>query len=210
MECLKRPEQSSPSILAISQPDTPGYSHLPGTRSEVQAIQSCVNGLSLNWLDGGNATVDAVLEAMAQNSWCHLACHGVQHPTEPTRSSFVLHNGRLDLHTMMSKSFKCAEVAYLSACQTAKGDEERPEEAIHLAAGMLLAGYRTVFATMWSIADCDAPIVAKEVYSQMLESSQRGEGRQAAYALHHAVKVLRERVGEDAFVRWMPFIHSGA
>ncbi|EIM79485.1 uncharacterized protein STEHIDRAFT_69488, partial [Stereum hirsutum FP-91666 SS1] len=210
VEALKRPEQLNPSILAVSQPNSPGYSDLPGTRQEVQAIESCADGLSLNWLDGASATVDAVLEAMAQSSWCHLACHGVQDPTEPTKSSFVLHNGRLDLHTMMSKSFKSAEIAYLSACQTAKGDEERPEEAIHLAAGMLLAGYRTVFATMWSIGDRDAPIVAREVYSHMLKSSQMGRRRQAAYALHHAVGVLRDKVGEDAFVRWMPFIHFGA
>ena len=31
----------------------------------------------------------------------------------------------------------------------------------------------------------------------------------AAYALHEAVKVLRETVGESNFMRWAPFVHYG-
>ncbi|KAJ6487356.1 hypothetical protein DFH09DRAFT_841575, partial [Mycena vulgaris] len=41
----------------------------------------------------------------------------------------------------------------LSACQTARGAKGLQEESVHLAAGMLLAGYRGVIATMWSIMD---------------------------------------------------------
>lgn len=50
-----------------------------------------------------------------------------------------------------------AELAFLSACQTAVGDEKIPEESIRLAAGMLAVGYKGVIATMWSIRDDDAP-----------------------------------------------------
>src|ERR1700733_6751721 len=42
--------------------------------------------------------------------------------------------------------------------QTAKGDSKLPEEAIHLAAGMLMVRYGSVVGTMWSIRDDDAPI----------------------------------------------------
>lgn len=109
----------------------------------------------------------------------------------------------------MSKSFKSAEIAFLSACQTATGDEQRPEEAVHLAAGMLMAGFRSVYATMWSIGDADAPVVAKEVYTYLLkEGGQLNRGKEA-YAMHHAVERLREKVGEEAFVKWVPFIHFG-
>ncbi|KAF8597919.1 hypothetical protein BDV93DRAFT_512982 [Ceratobasidium sp. AG-I] len=40
-------------------------------------------------------------------------------------------------------------------------------ECVHLAAGMLIAGYPSVIATMWSISDDDAPSVADKVYFDM-------------------------------------------
>lgn len=52
---------------------------------------------------------------------------------------------------------KNAELAFLSACQTAVGDEKIPEESAHLAAGMMVVGFKGVVATMWSIGDADAP-----------------------------------------------------
>ncbi|KAI0082963.1 hypothetical protein BDY19DRAFT_981531, partial [Irpex rosettiformis] len=50
-----------------------------------------------------------------------------------------------------------ADLAVLSACQTATGDEKLSEEAVHLAAGMLNIGYKSVIGTMWSISDYIAP-----------------------------------------------------
>lgn len=210
VESSKKPPQLSPRILAISQPDTPGYSALRGTVTEVEAIKACTGAkLKCNWLNGGEATVGAVLDGMHECSWVHFACHGVQDPKDPTRSAFALYDESLDLKTIMSMSFKPAEIAFLSACQTATGDDNRPEEAVHLAAGMLMAGYRTVFATMWSIGDRDAPVVAKEVYSYLLSDADPNGRRKEAYALHHAVERLREEVGEHAFIQWMPFVHFG-
>lgn len=37
----------------------------------------------------------------------------------------------------------------LSACETATGDSEQPDQAVHLAAAMLFVGFRSVIATMW-------------------------------------------------------------
>lgn len=199
----------SESILAVSQPHTPNHSALPGTVTEIKTIQECIENIDFKWLNGEEATVAAVLEEMSKHRWCHFACHGVQHREDPTKSAFALHDGMLDLETMMSKSFKGAELAFLSACQTATGDEKRPEEAIHLAAGMLMAGYRSVVATMWSIGDRDAPLVAKEVYRFLLRTPGMDTGKSVAYALHHAVRQLREEVGENGFVKWVPFIHMG-
>ncbi|KAJ6529941.1 hypothetical protein DFH09DRAFT_934658, partial [Mycena vulgaris] len=50
----------------------------------------------------------------------------------------------------------------LSACQTARGAKGLQEESVHLAAGMLLAGYRGVIATMWSIMDT-LPLIVFQV-----------------------------------------------
>lgn len=147
---------------------------------------------------------------MAKHSWIHLACHAIQDATDPLKSAFAFQDGMLDLATIMQKSLVHADFASLSACQTASGDEKLPEEAVHLAAGMLMAGYRSVLATMWSIADVDAPLIADEIYATLLKGDGEPDSGRAAYALHDAVAKLRERVGEDApFTRWVPFIHVG-
>ena len=72
---------------------------------------------------------------------------------------------------------------------------------------MLMAGYESVVATMWSIQDNDAPIVAEKFYKYLIEAG--GDSGRAAYALHDAVAHLANLRGENNFVRWAPFIHLG-
>ncbi|EUC59512.1 aromatic di-alanine and TPR containing protein, partial [Rhizoctonia solani AG-3 Rhs1AP] len=160
-------------------------------------------------LTNDQATTTAVLDAMEQHDWVHLACHAHQNVNDATKSGFFLHNGTLDLSAINQKSFKNKGLAFLSACETATGDEKLPDEAIHLASGMLMAGYPSVIATMWSVVDEDAPFVADKVYAQLMEDMKIGNG-EAGRALHYAVAGLRENVGEKEFGRWVPYIHIGS
>ncbi|CCO31301.1 hypothetical protein BN14_05340 [Rhizoctonia solani AG-1 IB] len=155
------------------------------------------------------ATTVAVLNAMEQHDWVHLACHAHQSVADATESGFFLHDGTLDLASINQRSFGSKGLAFLSACQTATGDEKLPDEAIHLASGMLMAGYRSVIATMWSVHDDDAPFVADKVYAELMKDRKIGNG-EAGRALHNAVSMLREDVGEKEFGRWVPYIHIGS
>ncbi|KAA1473540.1 hypothetical protein DENSPDRAFT_780272 [Dentipellis sp. KUC8613] len=224
LTALLSPDERSPSklhytgarLLAISQPNTPGQRPLPGTKDELQAIKVCLFDKNLSaafkWLDGKEATKESVLEEMKTHNWIHLACHGTQHKTHPMQSAFLLEESSLTLLDIMQSSddnSSCAyDLAVLSACQTATGVNSLSEEAAHLAAGMITAGYRSVIATMWSVGDSDAPIVAREFYETLMER-YGGDSSKSAYALHHAVRYLREEIGEENFIRWMPFIHMG-
>ncbi|KAK0234516.1 CHAT domain-containing protein [Armillaria nabsnona] len=203
-------------LLAISQPNTPGLSNLPGTKGELQKIEERANELHVEYLRGEEATPDTVLNGMETCNWVHMACHATQEKAKPLNSTFRLHHsldhpdGHLPLSQVIAKSFPDADFAYLSACQTATGDESLSEESVHLAAGMLMAGYQSVLATLWSIRDVDAPLVADAVYFQLFEDRKPDSGK-VAVALHHAVQSLRKRVEKehDSFVRWVPFIHVG-
>ncbi|KAG9123185.1 hypothetical protein FRC07_000129 [Ceratobasidium sp. 392] len=196
-------------IVAVGQTSTPGLTPLPGTRAELDFISSKAGDTtSFTRLEGDSATTSAVLGAMEQYSWVHLACHASQNRLAPTASAFHLHDGPLDLATITRKQLKHADLAFLSACQTATGDDELPEEAVHLAAGMIMAGYRRVIATMWSIDDRDAPLVADRFYAYMLNDQMPSENK-AAKALHHAIDCLRKDIGTNEFGRWAPYIHIG-
>ncbi|KAK0452949.1 uncharacterized protein EV420DRAFT_1630338 [Desarmillaria tabescens] len=179
-------------LLAISQPNTPGLSNLPGTKGELQKIEERANEVVVEYLRGEEATPDTVLHGMSTCNWVHMACHATQEKAKPLDSTFRLHHSLNypDGHLPLSQSLS--------------------EESVHLAAGMLMAGYQSVLATLWSIRDVDAPLIADEVYSRLFEDLKPDSGK-AAIALHHAVQSLRKRVEKepDSFVRWVPFIHVG-
>jgi CHAT domain-containing protein len=213
LSAKRLPEKQNviPRLLAVSQPATPRQQPLPGTVREVdaiQTIQASTGRLPVTRLNDREATITAVLQGMKECNWIHLACHGVQDAASATDSAFALVDGRLTLKEIMKQSFSHTELAVLSACQTAKGDKELPEEAIHLAAGMLLAGYGSIVATMWSIGDDDGPIIAERFYTHLIVQAS-GDSARAAYALHEAVGHLRHVRGEKDFASWVPFIHLG-
>jgi CHAT domain-containing protein len=80
----------------------------------------------------------------------HVTCHGVQ-DADPLRSAFVLEDGKLTIEDIMGLQLPPAILAFLSACQTAKGDREAPDQAVHVAASMLFCGFRSVIGTMWCV-----------------------------------------------------------
>ncbi|KAK0459039.1 CHAT domain-containing protein [Armillaria novae-zelandiae] len=132
-------------LLAISQPNTPDLSPLPGTEGELRKIEERANGVLVKCLRGEEATPDKVLDGMSICNWVHMACHATQRKANPLESTFRLHptdhphapanDGHLPLSRVITKSFPDADFAYLSACQTATGDESLSEEAVHLCSG---------------------------------------------------------------------------
>ncbi|THU80722.1 hypothetical protein K435DRAFT_874071 [Dendrothele bispora CBS 962.96] len=207
---LKQDPTKTPSVLIVSQPGTEDE-FLPTVAQEVEVIQHYTSPDHTCHLTHELATVGAVLDEMSKHEIIHLACHGIQDMENPLNSAFDLYDGRLSLSTLMRLSLKKAELAVLSTGETAIGDERFPEEAIHLAAGMLAIGYSSVIATMWFTED--ASLIADKLYENLLGHYDNSESQKAkltpAYALHEAVKHLRETVGEMNFVKWVPFIHLG-
>ena len=67
----------------------------------------------------------------------------------PLDSALLLQDGQLKVSQMMQESMTNASLAFLSACETAMGDENLPDEAIHLGSTLLFVGFRGVIATMW-------------------------------------------------------------
>jgi CHAT domain-containing protein len=175
---------------------------------ELIQIRKRAQDFGVYTLEGTEASVERVVKGMETHSWIHLACHAVQDTVEPIRSALCLHDGQLYLSEIITKSLHKADFAFLSACQTAAGDDKLSDEAVHLAAGFMLTGYSGVIATMWSIQDKDAPVVADHVYSELFSDTEP-DSTKSALALHHAVKSLRQKVGDLAFLSWVPFIHVG-
>ncbi|KAJ7456088.1 CHAT domain-containing protein [Mycena latifolia] len=210
-------------MTALIEPNAPDSSPLPGTEEEMKRIQQNV---PKGWLTGlGNrgsnpATMEIVLRHLRESSMVHFACHGTQDLKNPLDSSLLLTSGRLKVSELMRendnwRSRRSMRLAFLSACETARGDETLPDEAMHLAATMLFAGFRGVVATMWRMADLDGPKIADTFYEQLFKGCDATADPpippdllKAAEALHIAVKKLRADPNVS-FSRWVPFVHYG-
>ena len=118
--------------------------------AETHAPRDLMGGIIIKslLLEDAFATVTQVKEIMKTHSWVHFACHAIQDTAEPLKSGVQLHDGRLELLDMMKQQLPDSDLAFLSACQTSTGNEKLPDEVVHLAAGMLAAGYQSVVATM--------------------------------------------------------------
>ncbi|KAG8859272.1 hypothetical protein FRB91_008453 [Serendipita sp. 411] len=194
--------------LSAIEPSS-GASYIPNTEKELACIRIRLQNREHVVLHKAQATKERVIEEMRDCNWLHLACHGTQNATNPTKSALVLHGGKLTLEEIIQLNLPHAEFAFLSACQTMTGDEGLSDEAVHIAGGMSLAGYRSVVATMWSIEDALAPKVADEFYARLLKDGERPDNRKAAEALYFSVKKLREENKDIRMLSWLPFVHLG-
>jgi CHAT domain-containing protein len=133
-------------MTVVIQPKT-----LPYTLDELSRIEKNVPSDLLVRLGIPElpATVDDVLSHLSTTSIVHFACHGKQDPKLPLESALILEDGPLKVSHIMEQAMPNASLAFLCACQTAMGDENLPDEAIHLAAALLFIGFHGTVATMW-------------------------------------------------------------
>jgi CHAT domain-containing protein len=133
-------------MMVVIQPKTLPYAREELNRIEKHVPSGCLVKLGI---PQAPATVQHVTSHLSGASVVHFACHGVQDARNPLQSAVILEDDRLTVSQIMRQPMPNACLAFLSACQTAMGDGKLPDEAIHLAAAMLFAGFRGVVATMW-------------------------------------------------------------
>ncbi|WP_049795755.1 CHAT domain-containing protein [Frankia sp. EAN1pec] len=199
-----RPEPPEPRVLVVAMPETPGAPDLT-VEPETDALERLF-GARATVVTGPGATRGRVLDELGRHSWVHFACHGRQDLAEPSQGAVLLADEPLTVLDFARLKPADAELAFLSACRTAAGGAALPDEAIHLASSLRLAGFRHVIATLWPLYDVVAPQVSEDVYTALAGGT--GTSR-TAELLHDAVNRLRgAAVGHSPAV-WAPYIHIG-
>ena len=184
--------------LVVAIPDTPGHAPLPSTLVEATELGTAAGA---RLLVGGRATRAAVADALPSSGWVHFACHAYQDPANPSGSHLVLHDQPLmitDLHRLRAAH---AQLAYLSACSTARSTGVFASESAHLGTAFRLVGFRHVIATLWQVHDQTAAEIARAFYV-------RYGTAHAALALHTAVREARDADPMLA-TRWAAHVHTG-
>ncbi|KAG1818644.1 CHAT domain-containing protein [Suillus subaureus] len=190
------------SFVAIGQgqPCTGKSKELLAVDSELELVRKLVPATAnCTTISGDAATRAGALRAMQENKQVHLACHGKQDREQPHNSHFVMKDKPITLLDIMEKDIPHAEFAFLSACHTIVGDEETPDEVIHLAAGLQFSVFKSVIGTLWEVDDA----VAKHVD---LEDGGVMDCTKAAWALNRATHAVKTKVPLE---QRMVFIHVG-
>ena len=216
------PEETSRSLIVAmpTTPDLPGgrLTYVPAEAALLQARLPCPTVLT-EPSTGRDITVcqlptkTAVLEHLPGCAIAHFACHGQTDPTDPSQSRLLLHDHRRDPLTvaaLAALALDHAELAYLSACSTARVSDIRLlDEAIHLTSAFQLAGFRHVIGTLWEIDDAIAVKIADTFYTALTSHDGILDPRNAARALHHATRTQRDRRPDAPYI-WASYIHAGA
>jgi len=186
---------------------------LPGTRTEAAILRQLTGGDGLLEAVGFDANRKTVFKKdLASYRILHFATHGLVNSVHPELSGLVLslvdrdgrpQDGFLQAHEIYQLKLG-ADLAVLSACQTALGKEIRGEGLIGLTRAFIAAGVPRVVASLWSVPDAATAELMRRFYRGILK-----EGLPAAAALRQAQDSLRKERRWSAPYFWAGFILQG-
>jgi CHAT domain-containing protein/tetratricopeptide (TPR) repeat protein len=183
---------------------------LPKTREEVEEIGRIV-GPSAVILFGKDATETAFKkEPLDQFRVLHLAVHGFADTQYPERSALVLgtdpksgDDGLLQVREIIRHRLN-AELTTLSACDTGVGKLQGQEGVSSLVEAFLVAGSKSVVASLWSADDTFASALMDRFYLRL------GQGEDTGSALRGAKLDLLAKYGEQVSpFYWAAFVAVG-
>jgi CHAT domain-containing protein len=148
---------------------TPGHRPLQYVEDEKNEVLDAVrHHLPTEHLSRPSA--DQVIQRLQQCCITHFACHGSTDLSDPSNSGLILQKfegselakDELTVHRISELRLPNAQIAYLSACSTAKNSVPRlTDEVIHVVSGFLVAGFPHVVGCLWPSADRVCVEVAK-------------------------------------------------
>jgi CHAT domain-containing protein len=216
-------EQLRSALLAGITIANQGFSALPSVKNELAKIQAEIpntttlldRGASP---DNGELTVDRAFTnanfqtAIKAGSFpiVHLATHG-QFSSQLDKTFILTEDGSLDIEALRSSLQTTAvrqgsvlELLVLSACETAKGDNQA---ALGLAGVAIRAGARSTVATLWQVNDESSAVFMGEFYRKLIDN--RTSQTTKANALQQAQRALLENPDYQRPYFWAPYVLIG-
>jgi CHAT domain-containing protein len=185
-------------------------SDLPETREEVEEIGKLAGPTSV-LLIGKDATETAFKkEPLDQFRVLHLAVHGFADTQYPERSALVLgadpkagEDGLLQVREIIRLRLN-AELTTLSACDTGLGKFQGQEGITNLVEAFLVAGSRSVVASLWSAEDTSASALMERFYDHL------AHGEDTSLALRSAKLDMLAKFGDQLSpYYWAEFVSVG-
>lgn len=118
------------------------------------------------------ATAPAVLDALEQSRFVHIATHGFHRPLAPYFHAVCLapangDDGTLRAHQVLGRDLRGLELVTLSACQSALGRFDVADNLYGFPATLFLAGARTIMGTLWPVRSAPAELFFTRLYESL-------------------------------------------
>ena len=183
---------------------------LPQTREEIEEIGKIVGPGAVILLGKDASETAFKKEPLDQFRVLHLAVHGFADKQYPERSALVLgtdpksgDDGLLQVREIIRLRLN-AELTTLSACDTGVGKLQGQEGVSSLVEAFLVAGSKSVVASLWSADDTFASALMNRFYQRL------GKGEDTGSALRGAKIDLLAKYGEQVSpFYWAAFIAVG-
>jgi CHAT domain-containing protein/tetratricopeptide (TPR) repeat protein len=187
-----------------------GLHDLPETRAEVEEIGKIVGSDAVMLLGKDATETEFKKQPLDQFRILHLAVHGFADAQYPERSALVLgtdpqssDDGLLQVREIIRLRLN-AELTTLSACDSGVGKLQGQEGISNLVEAFLVAGSKSVVASLWSADDMFASALMEQFYQRL------AQGEDTSSALRNAKLDLLTRYGDQVSpFYWAAFISVG-
>ena len=188
-------------------------SALPGTRREADAIRGAFPRASV--FIGSQAQESVVKQLAPKSRFLHLATHGFVNDTSPLLSSLVLaeppktgagssEDGFLTARELLDLDLSNVEMTVLSACNTARGQNQRGEGVVGLTWALFAAGCPTQVLSQWAVNDASTATLMEQFYANLKA------GKPKAEALRQAALTVSGNPATAHPYYWAPFVLFGS
>jgi CHAT domain-containing protein/uncharacterized protein HemY len=199
----ERQPKATPSLFALGNPeiDSVGSSSnelcpLPEAATEVAQAAKSFDPSETRVLVGREATESAFKALAPGYTTIHLATHGILDNRHPLFSYLMLTKGQGDMETdgllearEIMEMHLHADLAVLSACETADGRVSPGEGMIGMSWAFFVAGCRNTLVSQWKINSASTSHLMEHFY-RALESSPGDLNNKKAGALREAMLQL--------------------
>jgi CHAT domain-containing protein/Flp pilus assembly protein TadD len=188
---------------------------LPEAETEVTSIAKSFSSTSNKILIGREASEKTFKSLASQYSVIHLATHGVLDNRQPLYSRLLLtkteadveNDGLLEAREIMNMKLK-ADLAVLSACDTANGKISPGEGVMGMSWAFFLAGTRSMLVSQWKVNSSSTSQLMMNFY-KALETPKAQSSDKKADALRQAALVLMKNQQYRHPFYWAGFVMIG-
>jgi CHAT domain-containing protein/Tfp pilus assembly protein PilF len=188
---------------------------LPEAEKEVRAISRLYGNARSKVYIGADAREDRLKAEATQARVLHFATHGILNNASPMSSHLALargdtnEDGLFEAWELMQLNLK-ADLAVLSACETARGRFGAGEGVIGLSWAMFIAGVPSIVVSQWKVESASARDLMISFHRQALASlaAAKSKATKAEALRQAALKMMKNPETRHPFY-WAGFVLVG-
>jgi CHAT domain-containing protein len=187
---------------------------LPEAEQEVKALKQLYGIARSKVYVGSEAREDRVKSEAGQARILHFAAHGMLNNASPMYSHLALagggtnEDGLLEAWELMQMDLK-AELAVLSACETARGRIGAGEGIIGLSWAMFIAGVPSIVVSQWKVESAGTRDLMVDFHRTLISRPEVQKKPTKAEALQQAALKLMRKVETRHPFYWAGFVLVG-